>query len=105
VLAAVRHGRRRALIDLSGVADVAPGVLGVLLRLHRRLLGIGGSLVVVSARTAEELFGALEADELLWRYETLTDALAGAGGPSSRNVDAIGSRRLRRPGTSEDPGI
>jgi anti-sigma regulatory factor (Ser/Thr protein kinase)/anti-anti-sigma regulatory factor len=52
---AVRHGCLRVIVDLSAADAAAPGVFAALLHARRRLLAMGGELVVVSER---DLFGA-----------------------------------------------
>jgi anti-anti-sigma regulatory factor len=67
ILHGVQAGRTSAIVDLSEVAEVRPGLLGVLLRIRRRLLSIGGSLTVVSPVPVGTLFGVAAADEVLPR--------------------------------------
>ena len=71
ILGGIDGGHVRAIVDLSEVADVQPGLLGVLLRLRRRLLGMGGALSVLSPVPVGELFGVPAAEEILPRMTTL----------------------------------
>jgi anti-anti-sigma factor len=47
VIDAIRSGRTRIVLDLTGVADVGPGLLGVLLRIRRGVTGVTGQLALV----------------------------------------------------------
>jgi anti-anti-sigma factor len=49
VIAGIRHGRTRVVLDLHGVTDVGPGLLGVLLRIRRGITQIDGRLAIVVA--------------------------------------------------------
>jgi len=73
ILQGVQAGRTSAIVDLSEVADVRPGLLGVLLRIRRRLLSIGGTLTVVSPVPVGTLFGVAAAEEILPRLAALPE--------------------------------
>ena len=47
VIAGIRAGRTHVVLDLSGVADAGPGLLGALLRIRRGVTGVGGQLALV----------------------------------------------------------
>jgi anti-anti-sigma factor len=49
VLAGIRQGRTRVVLDLVDVTDVGPGLLGVLLRVRRGVSRIEGALALVVA--------------------------------------------------------
>jgi hypothetical protein len=67
ILRGVASGRTRAIVDLSEVGEVRPGLLGVLLTVRRRLLAMGGALTVVSPVPVGTLFGVARADDILPR--------------------------------------
>jgi anti-anti-sigma regulatory factor len=79
ILKSARGGATRAVVDLTEVSDVQPGVLGVLLSARRHLLDLGGALVVVTSLPASSLFGVAGADELLSRASTVHEALSRFG--------------------------
>jgi anti-anti-sigma regulatory factor len=81
VLAAVRGGRTRLIIDLDGIDDATPGLLGVLLIARRRLLRLGGELVVVSRRSTEPIFHVEGTDDVLARFADLDGARAAVQAP------------------------
>ena len=59
VIDGLRGGRVRVVLDLSGVTEVGPGLLGVLLRIRRGITQVGGGLVVVAAGPpVDELVGS-----------------------------------------------
>ena len=76
ILSAVRKGQICAIVDMTRIDDVQPGLLGVLLRARRQLLGIGGSLAVVTSSTAAKVFGVTGADDLLARAASVEEARA-----------------------------
>jgi hypothetical protein len=43
VVAGIRAGRTRVVLDLTGVADAGPGLLGALLRIRRGVTRVAGS--------------------------------------------------------------
>jgi anti-anti-sigma factor len=47
IITGIGQGRTRVVIDLTDVADVGPGLLGVLLRARRGVSRVGGSLALV----------------------------------------------------------
>ena len=47
VLDGIRQGRTRIVLDLSGVTEVGPGLLGVLLRIRRGITQVDGRLALV----------------------------------------------------------
>ena len=47
VIAGIRGGRTRVVLDLTGVADTGPGLLGALLRVRRGVTQVGGKLALV----------------------------------------------------------
>ena len=47
VIDGIRQGRTRIVLDLSGVTAVGPGLLGVLLRIRRGVMQVGGRLALV----------------------------------------------------------
>jgi anti-anti-sigma factor len=49
VLAGIGRGRTRVVLDLTGVTDVGPGLLGVLLRMRRGVTRVEGALALVVA--------------------------------------------------------
>jgi anti-anti-sigma factor len=49
VLAGIGRGRTRVVLDLTGVTDVGPGLLGVLLRVRRGVTRVEGALALVVA--------------------------------------------------------
>jgi anti-anti-sigma factor len=49
VLEGIRQGRTRVVLDLHGVTDVGPGLLGVLLHIRRRVTQVDGRLSMVVA--------------------------------------------------------
>ncbi len=55
LLAGVREGRTRVVIDLRDVTEIGPGLLGVLLRIRRGLTRVDGrlALIVVGAPVDE----------------------------------------------------
>ena len=71
----VRQGCTRFVLDLTGVDEVRPGVLGALLRLRRQLLAVGGGLSVVSDRTAADLFSTSVPDIVLARAASVEEAV------------------------------
>ena len=73
ILQGVQAGLTTAIVDLSDVHEVRPGLLGVLLRIRRRLLSIGGTLSVVSPVPVGTLFGVDAADEILPRHASLPE--------------------------------
>jgi anti-anti-sigma factor len=48
VIDGLRDGRVGVVLDLSGVTDVGPGLLGVLLRIRRGITQVGGRLALVA---------------------------------------------------------
>jgi hypothetical protein len=81
LLAAVRSGRTRLIIDLDAMDEATPGLLGVLLVARRRLLHVGGGLVVVSRRSTEPMFRLDGTDEALARYPDHASAQAALEAP------------------------
>src|SRR3954454_21577380 len=73
ILQGVQAGRTSAIVELSDVADVRPGLLGVLLRIRRRLLSIVGTLTVVGPVPVGSLFGVAAADDILPRQASLPE--------------------------------
>jgi anti-anti-sigma factor len=49
VLDGIRQGRTRVVLDLHGITDVGPGLLGVLLRIRRGVTQVDGRLAMVVA--------------------------------------------------------
>ena len=49
VLQGVRQGRTRVVLDLRGVTDIGPGLLGVLLHIRRGVTQVDGRLSMVVA--------------------------------------------------------
>jgi anti-anti-sigma factor len=49
VLAGIRRGRTRVVLDLHDVTEVGPGLLGVLLRIRRGVTRVDGRLAMVVA--------------------------------------------------------
>ena len=47
VLAGIRAGRTRVVLDLTGAAGTGPGLLGALLRIRRGVTRVGGRLALV----------------------------------------------------------
>lgn len=47
VIDGVRQGRTRVVLDLGGVTEVGPGLLGALLRIRRGITNVGGRLALV----------------------------------------------------------
>ena len=47
VIAGIRGGRTRVVLDLTGIADTGPGLLGALLRVRRGVTRVGGKLALV----------------------------------------------------------
>lgn len=47
VIAGVRGGRTRVVLDLTAVAEAGPGLLGALLRVRRGVTRVGGQLALV----------------------------------------------------------
>jgi anti-anti-sigma factor len=43
----IRAGRTRVVLDLTGVTETGPGLLGVLLRMRRGVTQVGGRLALV----------------------------------------------------------
>jgi anti-anti-sigma regulatory factor len=74
ILGEIASGRTHAIVDLSGVGEVRPGVLGVLLTIRRRLLTLGGALTIISPVPAGTLFGVAGADEILPRLAAVPPA-------------------------------
>jgi anti-anti-sigma factor len=48
VVERLRDGRVRVVLDLSGVTDVGPGLLGVLLRIRRGVTQVDGRLALIA---------------------------------------------------------
>ena len=71
----VRKGCTRFVLDLTDVEEVRPGVLGALLRLRRQLRAVGGGLVVVSDRSAAELFATSVPDAVVARAASIEEAV------------------------------
>jgi anti-anti-sigma factor len=49
VVEGIAHGRTRVVLDLTGVTDVRPGLLGILLRVRRGVTRVDGALALVVA--------------------------------------------------------
>jgi anti-anti-sigma regulatory factor len=79
VLSAVRSGRIRLIVDLDDLEHATPGMLGVLIEARRRLLRIGGGLVVVSRRSTSPLFDIGGTDQALARFADQDAALEALG--------------------------
>jgi anti-anti-sigma regulatory factor len=89
IFSAVRRGQVCAIIDLTALEGVQPGLLGVLLRARRQLLAIGGTLAVVTSTTAAALFGVAGADDLLARAATVDEARLAAAGATAEAEESI----------------
>ncbi len=59
-------GRRKVLLDFSNVEFMSSAALGKLIRLHQRLAGVGGKLVLCSiSKTILEIFEITKLDKML----------------------------------------
>ncbi len=59
VIAGIVRGRTRVVLDLTGITEVGPGLLGVLLRVRRGATRVDGTLaLVVSGPPVSELVTA-----------------------------------------------
>jgi anti-sigma B factor antagonist len=73
----VEAGIRRLIIDCSRVGDISSAGVGVLVRLHKKLEGVGGRVKVAAVRGP--VFGLLELTKLADIFEiypTVDEALA-----------------------------
>ena len=81
VIAGIGGGRTRVVLDLTGVTDVGPGLLGVLLRVRRGVTRVDGALaLVVSGPPVSELVAATLLGRLIEVAGDVEDALALVGG-------------------------
>src|SRR4051794_36314769 len=93
---AVRCGRLRAIVELSGAGRIEPGVIAVLLHARRRLLTIGGELTVVAPGEPFGLASPLpiaptvEAAQARPHFASTRRAVIEAGGPTRRAPDPGG---------------
>ena len=81
VVAGIGRGRTRVVLDLTGVTEVGPGLLGVLLRVRRGVTRVDGALaLVVSGPPVSELVEATLLGKLIQVAEDVEQALALVGG-------------------------
>ena len=80
VVAGIGRGRTRVVLDLTGVTDVGPGLLGVLLRVRRGVTRVDGALaLVVSGPPVSELVEATLLGRLIQVAGDVEQALALVG--------------------------
>jgi anti-sigma B factor antagonist len=76
-----RSGRKRLVLELSGLAYIASAGVGLFINLSHRLSGQGGRLELVSpSDSVKEIFTILGLDTILTIHPTLEDGVAAAGG-------------------------
>ena len=81
VVAGIGRGRTRVVLDLTGVTEVGPGLLGVLLRVRRGVTRVDGALaLVVSGSPVSELVEATLLGRLIQVAGDVEQALTLVGG-------------------------
>jgi anti-anti-sigma factor len=81
VVAGIGRGRTRVVLDFTGVTEVGPGLLGVLLRVRRGVTRVDGALaLVVGGPPVSELVEATLLGKLIEVVGDVEQALALVGG-------------------------
>jgi anti-anti-sigma factor len=94
VLDGIRHGRTNVVLDLRGVSQIGPGLLGALLRIRRGVTRLDGQVVlVVDGPPVSDLVEATLLSALVDVEADRERALARlAGRASPDREDALGRR-------------
>ena len=103
IVAGIGQGRTRVVVDLTEVTEIGAGLLGVLLRVRRRVTRIGGSVALVAAGPpVSDLVKTTLLAVLIQVAGDRTEALALVGGSSTPAPDRLSARTS---GASHDTAL